>query len=344
MRYKQGREQTAELLRLVLPQMARHEAGFHPMNYAVWYEYLAGINPRLTAAVDARLAQGNGLTDADVVALYEQYVDTRDVAASAQVRADIARLVEQVDDAASDATREVRHFGQELDGYRQQLQRQIGPEQLDQVVQSLILDTSRVRDTTEVFNEQLRKSSQEVERQRGELEIAQRLALRDPLTGLLNRRGFDLQWQRDWPLICGDSTLLVIDIDQFKAINDAHGHLLGDKVIVAVARVLHSCVGKRGPVGRVGGEEFAALLLHVDDEQALSVAEQIRGAVERGRIRRTEDTHSIGGVTVSVGLASSLEGESFVTLMLRADRALYQAKAAGRNRITMAEASVSAGS
>src|SRR5665213_414070 len=216
MRYKQGREQTAELLRMVLPQMARHEAGFHPMNYTLWYEYLAGLNPRLIAAVDARLAQGNCLTDADVVALYEQDVDMRDVAASAQVRADIARLVEQVDGAASEATREVRHFGQELDGYRQQLLRQIGPEQLDQVVQSLISDTSRVRDTTEEFNEQLRKSSLEVERLRGELEIAQGQALRDPLIG-------------------GDSTLLIIDIDQFKAINDAHGHLLGDKVIVAVA-------------------------------------------------------------------------------------------------------------
>ena len=344
MRYKQGREQTGELLRLVLPQMARHEAGFHPMNYAVWYEYLAGINPRLIAAVDACLAQCNCLTDADVVALYEHYVDAHDVAASAQVRADIARLVEQVDGAASDATREVRHFGQELDGYRQQLQRQIGPEQLDRVVQSLILDTSRVRDTTEVFNEQLRKSSLEVERLRGELEIAQGLALRDPLTGLLNRRGFDLQWQRDWTLICGDSTLLVIDIDQFKAINDAHGHLLGDKVIVAVARVLHTCAGKRGPVARIGGEEFAALLLHTDDEEAMSVADQIRLAVERGRIRRTEDTHSVGGVTVSVGVATSLEGEPFEALMLRADRALYQSKTAGRNRITMAEVSVSAGS
>lgn len=343
MRYKESREQTAELLRMVVPQMVRHEAGLHPMNYAVWYEYLAGFNPRLSAALDARLAQRNCLTDADVVELYEQYVDTRDVAASAQVRADIARLVEQVDGAASDATREVRHFGQELDVYRLQLQGQIAPEELDQVVQSLILDTSRVRDTTELFNEQLRKSSQEVERLRGELEIAQGLALRDPLTGLLNRRGFDLHWQRDWSLICADSKLLVIDIDQFKAINDAHGHLLGDKVIVAVARVLHTCVGDRGPVARIGGEEFAALLLHSDDQQAMTVAEQIRGAIERGRIRRSEDAQSIGGVTVSVGVAGSLASEPFEALMLRADRALYRSKTEGRNRITMAEVSAKAG-
>jgi diguanylate cyclase len=336
MRYKEGREQTAELLRMVLPQMARHAAGFHPMSYAVWYEYLAGINPGLSAALDARLAESNSLSDADVNALYENHIAMRDAQTSAHVSSEIARLVEQVDGAASEAGVGVRHFGQELDSYREQLRQEIGAEELTEVVRALILDTSRVRDSTDVFNDQLKKSSQEVDRLRVELEVAQGLAFRDPLTGLLNRRGFEQQLQRDWTSASGASSLMIVDIDQFKAVNDAHGHLLGDKVIMAVGRALHVCAGSRGPVARIGGEEFAALLLQTPADAALGVAEQVRSSVERGRIRRSEAGESIGGVTVSIGVASSLDGEQFESLMLRADRALYKSKADGRNRVTVA--------
>jgi len=205
-------------------------------------------------------------------------------------------------------------------------------------VQSLILDTSRVRTSTETFYDHLRKNAQEVEQLRAELAVAQGLASRDPLTGLLNRRGFDQQLQRASAVPYAETSLLIIDIDQFKAINDAHGHMLGDKVIIAVARALHTCAGTRGPTARIGGEEFSAVLLNTAGEVAMVIAEQVRAAVERGRIRRSEGSESIGGVTVSIGIACSREGEPFDSLMLRADRALYQSKARGRNRVTLDEA------
>ena len=78
MRYKESRDQTAELLRMIVPQMARHTAGFHPMSYAVWYEYHAGLNPKLKTALDAYLAERNSLTDADIIALYETHIAPRD--------------------------------------------------------------------------------------------------------------------------------------------------------------------------------------------------------------------------------------------------------------------------
>jgi len=337
MRYKETREQTAELLRLVLSQMARHAASFNPMTYAVWYEYLAGINPHLNAALDARVAQCGSLSDHDIAGLHEKFLAGRDAQMSAHVSANLARLVAQVDGAAIEAGDKVRNYGAELDVYRERLQKDIDQQQLGQVVQSLILDTTRVRYTAETFHEQLRKNSHEVEQLRAELEIAQGLACRDPLTGLLNRRGLDQHLQRDWAGKDIESSLLIIDIDQFKSINDTHGHMLGDKVIVAVARVLQGCAGNRGPVARIGGEEFAALMLHTAADTAVGVGEQIRAAVERGRIRRTEGSDAIGGVTVSIGIAGWQSGESFDALMLRADRALYQSKSSGRNRVTLAQ-------
>jgi diguanylate cyclase len=322
---------------MVLPLMARHSAGFHPLSYSVWYEYVAGFNPALRAAIDARLLQTPLLSDRDIEELFDAHVAMRDIDSSARMRAQIARMIDHVDGVAVDAGQEVQHYGTELDGYRDRLRDDGGKESVDQVVESLIGETTRVRVKTGIYHEHLKKSSEEVERLRGELELVQGLALTDPLTGLLNRRGFDSQMQRISHGSVQGCTLLIVDIDHFKAINDAHGHLLGDKVIIAVANVLRGCIGDRGPIARIGGEEFAVLLSHTSSAGGVELAERIRAAVERGKIRRADTDESIGNVTVSLGLATCGENEQFEAMSARADRALYQSKTAGRNRVTVAE-------
>jgi diguanylate cyclase len=342
MRYKETRQQSAELLRMVLPLMARHSAAFHPLSYSVWYEYVAGTNPALRAALDARLAQAAPLTDRDIEVLFDAHVAMRDIDSSARMRAEIARMIENVDGVAVEAGQEVQQYGNELDGYRERLHDDIGKDSLNQVVNALIGETTRVRVKTGVYHEHLKKSSEEVERLRGELELVQGLALTDPLTGLLNRRGFDHEIERISHGNLQGCTLLIMDIDHFKAINDAHGHLLGDKVIIAVANVLRACTGERGPIARIGGEEFAVLLSHTSSAGGVELAERIRAAVEQGKIRRADTDESIGNVTVSLGLATCGDNEQFEAIIARADRALYQSKAAGRNRVTVAERASSA--
>jgi diguanylate cyclase len=337
MRYKETREQSAELLRMVLPLMARHSASFHPLSYAVWYEYVAGTNLSLRSAIDERLKQSPVLTDRDIEGLFDRHVAMRDIDSSGRVRNEIARLVKHVEGVATEAGEEVHHYGEELDGYRERLREDPGKDSITEVVESLIDETTRVRVKTEMYQEHLKKSSEEVERLRGELELVQGLALCDPLTGLLNRRGFEQQQQR----LCGKSaagfTVLIIDIDHFKAINDAHGHLLGDRVIAAIANVLRSCVGERGPIARMGGEEFAVLLSHTSSAGGVELAERIRSNVQHGKIRRADTDETIGNVTVSLGVASCGENEQFESMFARADGALYQSKTAGRNRVTVAE-------
>jgi diguanylate cyclase len=342
MRYKETREQSAELLRMVLQRMARHTAGFHPLSYSVWYEYLAGSNPGLQAALDTRLTQTAVLSDRDIEALFDTHVAMRDIDSSARMRAEIARMINHVDGVAVEAGEEVGHYGDELEGHRERLREEPGPDALHQVVESLIGETTRVRVKTGIYHEQMKKSSEEVERLRGELELVQGLALTDPLTGLLNRRGFDQQMQRIAHGSLSGCTLVILDIDHFKAINDAHGHLLGDKVIVAVANVLRGCIGDRGPIARIGGEEFAVMLSHTSSAGGVELAERVRAAVESGKIRRADTDESIGNVTVSLGLATCGENEQFEAMVARADRALYQSKAAGRNRVTVAERAPSA--
>jgi diguanylate cyclase len=335
MRYQETREETAELLRMVLPLMSRHSAGFHPLSYAVWYEYCAGYNLGLKAALDEMVAGDRQLADADVQKLYDEHVALRDIDSSMRMRVKIQHVIEKVSEAATQANIEVTEYSKGLNEYRTLLQQQPDKDAVAGLVDSLLTQTTKVQDTTSDISHNLLDSTQEVVRLREELQMAQGLALTDPLTGLLNRRGFEQFVNKlgDQGLArCG---VLVFDIDHFKAVNDTYGHLLGDRVIASVALVIKGCVAARGESARMGGEEFAALLNGVSASGLAEIAERIRSSIEKGKIRRRDGEESIGGITVSIGAAICLQEEKLAAVMERADRALYKSKQDGRNRITI---------
>lgn len=166
------------------------------------------------------------------------------------------------------------------------------------------------------------------------------LSLKDPLTGLANRRFLYATLDREIDRVtrAGDSALLMmLDIDHFKSINDAHGHLAGDLVLQSVARTLSACVRPMDTVARYGGEEFAVVLPSCQATFARAVAERMRRAIESTpvRISPVEQVN----VTVSVGGAFALQWiRSTKQLWVeRADQQLYQAKQAGRNCIVLEE-------
>jgi len=125
--------------------------------------------------------------------------------------------------------------------------------------------------------------------------------------------------------------LLLFDVDNFKQINDAHGHSVGDDVLVALARLVESSLRGCDHLGRWGGEEFIVLATHSDVDAATGLAERLRSLVEELRIEGVEQT-----VTVSIGVAVWQPGDSCKTLISRADDAMYRAKHGGRNRVEMA--------
>ena len=166
------------------------------------------------------------------------------------------------------------------------------------------------------------------------------LSLKDPLTGLANRRFLYATLDREIDRVtrAGDSALLMmLDIDHFKSINDAHGHLAGDLVLQSVARTLSACVRPMDTVARYGGEEFAVVLPSCQATFARAVAERMRRAIESTpvRISPVEQVN----VTVSIGGAFALQWiRSTKQLWVeRADQQLYQAKQAGRNCIVLEE-------
>lgn len=164
-----------------------------------------------------------------------------------------------------------------------------------------------------------------------------RMATMDQLTGIPNRRHFLTLGRREverghrsgLPL-----TLCMIDVDKFKAVNDTHGHAVGDTVLRQTAALLARSIRTVDICGRLGGEEFVALLPEADLAVAAQVAERLREDIAQARVVLAEQREV--GVTISVGICQLREAETLEQLMMRADQALYAAKHAGRNRLVSA--------
>jgi diguanylate cyclase (GGDEF)-like protein len=159
------------------------------------------------------------------------------------------------------------------------------------------------------------------------------LATTDPLTGVYNRRRFlelgDYEYLREARNRRGLS-LLALDIDHFKKVNDTHGHGIGDETLVRFVQACSTCLRAMDTLGRIGGEEFAVLLPETALADACEVAERMRATVEDCAMNAPQGTFQ---VTVSIGVAQIQEGETFESMMARADLHLYGAKHSGRNRV-----------
>jgi diguanylate cyclase (GGDEF)-like protein len=181
---------------------------------------------------------------------------------------------------------------------------------------TLRLRARRLQSLVDEQTVMLRDANQELER----------LSLADPLTGVANRRAFDRAIAEAWKrAVRHDLALAVImvDLDHFKKLNDSYGHTAGDECLRAVAQTLEAAIRENGDdvVARWGGEEFVILLGAADQASAVAVAQRIRAGIEAL------------GITASLGVAVRANDADPVALIDRADRALYSAKRAGRNRV-----------
>lgn len=167
----------------------------------------------------------------------------------------------------------------------------------------------------------------------------ERLAHTDPLSGALNRRGLREFADRAFSAQPRQAlSAIILDIDRFKTINDNFGHSAGDTVIAEAAQILRRIMGSDGcAIGRLGGDELAALFIGRSLEEATALAERLRDAVERASFFQEDTEDAELKVTVSIGVSAADPGDLDVEAMLkRADRSLYAAKSAGRNRVRAA--------
>lgn len=199
---------------------------------------------------------------------------------------------------------------------------------------SIRTDITPIKEAEEILSRSKEELERMVEEQTAELRSSQaameKLAATDPLTGIANRRKFNEELQReleraqrhDMPV-----SLIIMDIDHFKRINDTFGHPSGDSVLVEFARVVEANIRASDLLARWGGEEFIILAPHVDSGHLRPLAEKLRHAVEESTFT------DIGKATCSIGTTAYQAGETVQELIARVDTALYMAKKNGRNRV-----------
>ncbi|MFZ4539465.1 GGDEF domain-containing protein [Propionivibrio sp.] len=341
MKYQETVRQSAEYLRLTLPLMSRQDAGLHPVSYAIWYEYVAGINKPLKIAIDELTRNGMVLDEAATDDLFRRYIAELDEATAQRVTAEFQKVLADISQSAAQAGNEANRFGNTLAHWSEDQGEAAADAAADKGIDELLSGTREMQSAIATLNVRLDESRAEIQKLRQEVEQAREAAFVDGLTGLVNRRGFDMALAACLSEIETGGpgpSLLLADIDFFKQVNDTYGHLLGDKVIRAVAQILKANVKGKDTAARYGGEEFAVLLPETTLDGARVVAEKIRTTIEGSRVRRSNNNQEIAQITVSFGVASYCAGETASEFIERADKALYVSKKQGRNRVSLSPA------
>lgn len=249
---------------------------------------------------------------------------------------------------APERQRSTRSLAEQIRGSRRQLravqdslfQKNLDLEQKNKFLETQNAELGRIRTSLVDLASELSVKNSQLQEAYARIE---RLSTRDELTGVLNRRGFCDAAKRDVALAHrhGDPiSVLMVDVDHFKAVNDTFGHLAGDEALRVVSSTVTKCVRDTDRLGRFGGEEFIVLLVKSRVADARQVAERVRQAVEAATIIGPEGNTI--RVTVSLGVAGvDTIGafEDLESLVKRADTAMYAAKISGRNRIVVFEPS-----
>ena len=336
--YTESVTQSADILRLVIPQISKHKLIANPINYAVWYEYYLASNLQLKQAIDKNIENGTAITNELLESFFETHITDQATTVLARVQDNVLKLINNLSETTETTDSSASNYQQSLKHYGDLLESSKANQELPNILTKLVTDTQSMQSSMQTMRNHMNESQQEIQDLRNKLNQVTAEALSDALTGLANRKGLSKEFKKvlaqaqETPF---SISLLMVDIDLFKKVNDTHGHLIGDKVIKFVADTLTMQLKGQDTASRFGGEEYVILLPNTPLRGAQAIAEAIRNKIEKATIRRANTQESIGQVTVSIGVANHQQNESLDSLIDRADAALYLSKQNGRNRVTV---------
>ena len=324
-------QETLDLMRL-------HGVSPTSANYEVWLSYRLGKTQALREAIDGRIATGEAFTPEFNAEIYERFCTG--LGASAQILLageKIARDLGQVVSFLKQTEEKSGDYGRTLETAATDLNRGLAPDQIRQIVSSLAAATLDMANHNQTLNEQLQRSTREIDTLRTSLESVRVESLTDSLTGLANRRMFDetLRMRIEEARAQNSELCLVLcDIDHFKRFNDTWGHHTGDQILRFLASAMQAHARPDFLVARYGGEEFAMIMPRAQLRAATQIAEALRAAIQAKRLRRRSTNEDLGQVTVSMGIARMQPGDTPAGLLERTDACLYSSKRNGRNQVT----------
>jgi diguanylate cyclase len=331
-------EYTLRLAELALERIKALSLPADPPGYELWYAYASGRNPEMNRRINRMIEENGAPSVFDLDQIYGEYLTssrTDAEHASTEVSREIDNIVgmlgefilatsqDRID--CADASKRLA-----LSGDRDSIR----------AVADAIINSLRAVEVRHAAMEQrLGNAKLEMESLKQSLATTAIEATRDPVTGIANRRGFNNAIDQACERANGSFaalSLLMIDIDHFKDFNDRFGHLMGDSVLGLVGVTLKQSLKGQDFAARYGGEEFAVILPDTTLRNAIAVAEHIREKILGRELRKRSTGEKLGGITVSIGVATHRPGERSRPVIERADACLYEAKRAGRNCVRSA--------
>jgi len=327
----------SDLAQRAVRAMVQHRIPATPENYHVWYNHLAHIDADLSHAIDAYLHTRKPFADDVNAELYKTYVLPK--YSDDQIRRiqeDMQAIVKDVLDSVSSVDEATAEYTTQLESSAKHLATHADAADVRSVLRLLADKTIGMARTARESQESLKEATVQIHSLHEQLKETEEAVLRDPLTGLFNRKATDQRLRVLESAFRDSKTVFSVvmgDIDHFKKFNDTFGHQVGDAVLRLVAKVLKDSVKGKDFVARFGGEEFIALLPDTPRDGAAVVADQIREAVQAQRCRVVRTEQEIPQITLSLGVAEFAAGDSADSVVHRADQALYLAKRSGRNAV-----------
>ncbi len=321
---------------LAIDLLKRAQIPPYPQFYELLYTYATGVNPTLNARINAIFRDGGPSIDL-AETLYNEFLKAHDVNERiSSVSERMSQRISAVHDAIDTAMLSANTYSGSLESATGDLENGLTVEQMHEMTRRLLVETRRMQDINHLLEKKLEASREDIAGLQRDIDEVRRESMLDPLTKIFNRKYFDdglmnaiSEAEDNGQPLC----LLLVDIDHFKRFNDTYGHQTGDQVLRLVAMTLKSNIKGKDVVARYGGEEFAAILPSTDLDGAVILADNIRRAIQAKELLKRSTNEKLGRITASFGVAVYQPGDMPSSLIERADRCLYAAKHAGRNRV-----------
>ncbi|USI72920.1 GGDEF domain-containing protein [Sphingomonas morindae] len=315
------------------------EAGLEPTphNYEFFYRYATGADKQLIAAVDTVRAAGQPLNNRIVGTIRRELFGAGGGLGRVIENAEreLGRMVDYVEQSDADT----REYRDRLD--RSAVDHATTLDRQKAVLADMVEATNAILSQTDKLQSELARSAREIDALKADLEIARTESRSDPLTGLANRKACCDYLGAQLPRAARDQkqlSLIFLDIDHFKRVNDRFGHRTGDEVLRLVGQTLERSFHGVGFAARWGGEEFVVVMPGASAPQAAAYADRFRETIGARAVKVRGTGEEIGRVTLSMGISELVKNDTIQSLVDRADQALYEAKEGGRDRVICSRA------